>query len=231
MGLPSPVHCRRVAWDAMEECLDRLETGGGLLAGALAIAAHADPAVSPQRVESELAGITARIADRLVGDDPRAILAHAHAVLFDELGFAGDVEEYYDPRNSFVQRVLERRRGLPITLTLIYKLVLEALGLSVTGVNTPGHFVARVEAQRGLRPMLVDPFAKGRVLSVAELVARVRAIAGGTFAVDPERLPIATHREWLLRMLRNLIGIHHARNEEGERAAMEELSRLVRSTP
>lgn len=212
----------------MRVCLDRIETPGGLLAGALAIASHADPELDPERVEREIASIRHSIVSRLHGDDHRAAVAHTHAVLFDELGFRGETDDYYDPRNSFVHQVLERRRGLPITLTLIYKLVLEPLGPRVSGVNAPGHFLARVEGGPGFTTMIVDPFAGGRVLTPQEVIAHVREVAGESFPIDADRLPIATHRDWLLRMLRNLIGVYHARNLEADRAAMEELSRLLR---
>ena len=95
-------------------------------------------------------------------------------------------------------------------------------------MNAPGHFLARVDGEPGFTTMLVDPFAAGRVLSTAEAVARAREIAGTSFPIEGGSLPIATHREWLSRMLRNLIGVYHARNQPGDRAAMEELSRLVR---
>ncbi|MFO1053194.1 MAG: transglutaminase-like domain-containing protein [Planctomycetota bacterium] len=214
----------------MHDCLPSLETPRGLLRAAIAIARHGDPDLDAERVETDVARIVSAIRARMHGTQPRAIVAHAHAVLFDELGFRGDTEDYYDPRNSFVQHVLQRRRGLPILLTLIYKLVLDPLGPLVRGVNTPGHFLAHVEAGAGFTPMLVDPFAGGRVLTAAELIAQVREVTGEHFEVDPQRLPFATHREWVLRILRNLVGIYHARNMAADRAAMEELSRLVRQS-
>jgi regulator of sirC expression with transglutaminase-like and TPR domain len=211
----------------MQSQLERIETNEGLLGGALAIALHAAPDLEPERVEIELDRISETIRGRLHGEDPRAIVAHAHALLFDEMGFRGAGDDYYDPRNSHLPEVLARRRGLPITLALVYKLVVEPLGPRVRGISAPGHFLARVEGGRGFTPMLVDVFAGGRVLSVPEAVARVREVTGDAFPIDAEHLPLATHREWLQRMLRNLIGVYHVRGLQDDRAAMEELSRLL----
>ncbi|MBK8974567.1 MAG: transglutaminase family protein [Planctomycetes bacterium] len=211
----------------MRDALHDLETNDGLFAAAISIAMHADPRIDEQAVARRIGELVARIRSRQRSSDSRATVAHAHTVLFDEMGFRGDREHYYDPQNSFVHAVLERRRGLPITLTLVYKLVLEALGPTVKGINAPGHFLARVEGDAGFRPMLVDPFAGGRVLSVPEAVAQIRSVTGDAVPIDRDLLPLATHRDWILRMLRNLIGIHHAREEPLDRAAMEELALLV----
>lgn len=213
----------------MQAQLERIETNEGLLGGALAIAMHADPGLEPERVEVELDRICQAVRERVRGPDPRAVVAHAHAVLFDEMGFRGDTDDDYDPRNSYLPDVIRRRRGLPITLTLLYKLVVEPLGPTVRGVNAPGHFLARIEGGKGFTSMLVDPFAGGRVLSVPEAVARVREVTGDAFRIDADNLPLATHREWLQRMLRNLIGVLHVRGSDDDRAAMEELSRLLRA--
>ena len=212
----------------MHACLDHIETTPGLLQGAVAIASHTDPDVDIAQIERAIAGIVTSVRSRLRSADRRAAVAHAHEVLFDELGFCGDTDDYYDPRNSYLHELLERRRGLPISLTLLYKLVLEPFGLVVRGVNAPGHFLARVEGGPDFTTMLVDPFAAGRVLSVPEAVAHVREVAGESFPFDADNLPLATHRDWLLRMLRNLIGVFHTRELPADRAAMEELARLVR---
>lgn len=227
MPTEPPIHCHPCAFDLMRAQLDRIETTAGLLGAALAIAMHADPDLEPERVEIDLDRIVQAIRERVHGPDPRAVVAHAHAVLFDEMGFRGDGEDYYDPRNSYLPEVLSRRRGLPITLTLLYKVVVDALGPTVHGVSAPGHFLARVEGGPGFTPMLVDAFAGGRVLSVPEAVARVREVTGEAFQIDADHLPIATHRAWLQRMLRNLIGVFHVRGSDDDRRAMEELSRLL----
>ncbi|MEY2980652.1 MAG: hypothetical protein RL562_879 [Planctomycetota bacterium] len=221
---PAPVHCRPEAWSLLQDQLERIETPEGLLGGALALALHAEPSLVPERVEIELDRITESIRVRLHSDDPRAAVAHAHAVLFDELGFRGDTDSYYDPANSSLPQVLARRRGLPITLCLLYKLVVEPLGLEVDGLNAPGHFLVAVRGPAPFGRMIVDPFAAGRALGQSEALARVREISGTAFDGP---LPVATHRQWLQRMLRNLVGSYGTRNQSEDRAAMEELLALL----
>ena len=154
------------------------------------------------------------MSERLRSDDPRAILAHAHAVMFDEARFRGNVKDYYNPRNSYLPAVLADRLGLPITLTLVYKSVLEALGLRVVGVNAPGHFLAGVvgepptegfEAGRPGVAMVVDPFHGGRVLNRPEAFRLIEQAAGGGVPHDESLLHPATHEQWLTRLIQNLI--------------------------
>lgn len=223
---PVPVHCHPEAWSLLQSQLVRIETTEGLLGGALALALHAEPSLAPERVEVELDRLTESIRARLHSDDPRAAVAHAHAVLFDELGFRGDVDDYYDPANSSLSQVLARKRGLPITLCLLYKLVVEPLGLEVDGLNAPGHFLVAVRGPAPFGRMIVDPFAGGRALGNQEALERVREISGTAFEGP---LPVATHRQWLQRMLRNLVGSYGARNQQEDRAAMEELLALLGS--
>jgi regulator of sirC expression with transglutaminase-like and TPR domain len=222
-----PTYCRPEAYDRLQAALPDLETDEGLLSAALAICEHGSGEWSETEVRSQLQDLTARIQARRQTEDSRATVAHAHSVLFDEQGFRGDEQDYYDPRNSLLDQVLQRRRGLPITLTLLYKLVLDPLGVTVRGLNAPGHFMARVEGDAGFTPMIVDPFAGGRVLSIPEAVEQVRKVTGNAVPFDADHLPLASHREWILRMLRNLIGVYGSREEHADRAAMEELARLL----
>ncbi len=224
-----PVHCRREAWQQLRRQLDDLESNGGLLGAAVAIAMHTDPGVDAAGVRARIEELSRQIAARCTGRSPRAVVAHAHALLFDELGFEGDLEDYGNPSNSLIHEVLHRRRGLPITLALVYKLVLEGAGdVTVHGVNAPGHFLVRVESrQEGFTPMLVDPFHRGRTLSTPEALALVRGLVGEIVDRRADPLPLATHRDWVLRMLRNLVGVYHERQRPADRAAMEELARLL----
>ena len=210
----------------MRAQLPRLETTPGLFGAAVAIALHGDPTLLPEQVEIELDRITDRIRGRVHGDDQHAVVAHAHELLFDELGFAGSPADDFDPASSYIHEVIARRHGLPILLTLVYKLVIEPLGPTVQGVNAPGHFVALVHAGKSA-PMLVDPHGHGRLLTREELVLRVRELTGEAGAIDAENLPIATHRAWVQRMLRNLIGVYHVRGMAADRAAAEEFSGLL----
>lgn len=131
-------------------------------------------------------------------------------LVFGELGFAGNAADYQDPRNSFLNEVLERRLGIPITLALVLTEVATRAGIKARGVSFPGHFLVRAPSARG--PVFVDPFA-GRILTpidLRELHQRVTGIAG-----DPPTglLEPAPKQQILIRMLGNLRQIYTARSD------------------
>src|SRR5690606_1925932 len=121
--------------------------------------------------------------------------------------------------------VLETRRGIPITLSLVYKEVLERLGLSVAGTNAPGHFLTSVWADG--RPILVDAFTRGRVLSRAEAYERIEKLVG---PVDrgTECLAAATNHGWIARILQNLLVVFGRARRQAALAAMLELQDVLR---
>src|SRR5207253_3837600 len=114
---------------------------------------------------------------------PAAAVAELAGYLFGECGFRGNQEEYYDPRNSFLNEVLERRTGIPITLSVVLIETGARLGLPLEGVGFPGHFLVRVAGSRG--PLLLDPFYGGRPIGERALLARYRPFPGR----DPPALP------------------------------------------
>jgi regulator of sirC expression with transglutaminase-like and TPR domain len=124
--------------------------------------------------------------------------------LFHELGFHGNTADYYDPRNSYFNEVLERRTGLPITLSLVVMAVAQRAGLNVQGVALPGHFI--VKAVEDSEEVLFDPFHEGRVLSPAECETLVEQVTGRRFEATTESLIAALPRVILVRMLTNLKG-------------------------
>lgn len=129
--------------------------------------------------------------------------------LFDELGFAGNAEDYYDPRNSFLNEVLERRRGIPITLSVVYIEVGRRIGLSLHGVSFPAHFLVKCIVRDGA--IVLDPYSKGVSLSVDDLVQRLKSWHSGlepSAELIKNMLATAGSREILARMLRNLRGIY-----------------------
>lgn len=123
--------------------------------------------------------------------------------LFDVFGFRGSRDDYYDPRNSYLNEVLDRRTGIPISLCVLYVEVARRLGLEAAGVNFPGHFLARV----GPEPLIVDAF-EGRLASRRECALRLRAAFGPDAELADEHLAPAPKRRILLRMLGNLKAIH-----------------------
>lgn len=139
--------------------------------------------------------------------------------LFDELGYSGDHEQYYDPRNSYLNQVFERRLGNPISLAMVQMEVARRLGVPLDGVSFPGHFLVRLPVDDGL--LVMDPFNGGRPLGADELRERARPHLGGDIPDDNALLRIldpASHRAILVRVLRNLHGVY-AEREEWDRAA------------
>ena len=241
---PSPLYCRPEAFDTLARELDAIDTTRGLLRCATAVSLQQMPTVSLDDVEAEVDALASQISERLRSDQPRARLAHAHAVLFDEARFTGNTEDYYHPANSYLSRILITRRGLPITLVLLYKAVMEAVGLQVRGINAPGHFLAGIVdpglmvssgggggggGRDGVMPLLIDPFDGGRLLTREEAFARIEQIAGGAVTRDDALLRPATHTDWLIRIIQNLVHAFERLDRRQDRAAMLEMRALVES--
>jgi regulator of sirC expression with transglutaminase-like and TPR domain len=180
-----------------------------LAEGALWIAAEAHPGLDVPHWLGQLDGLGYRAAERVTSsmevDEAAAAVAR---FLFEEEGFRGNVEDYYDPRNSFLDDVLERRLGIPITLSILYIVGAARAGLDAAGIGLPGHFIVR--AARGGRHRFLDPFHGGPLLDRAgceALVARVRPRGG---SLDPRWLAPVTTRQIFVRMLHNLKAIYSA---------------------
>ncbi len=220
-----PVHCRPEAYRRFAQQIPKLETTDGLLRAAIAVSLHELHDVDPEVAPSRLRFLADRVQARLRSKHREALLAHLHEVLFEEESFVGNSDDYYNPRNSYVPIVLETHKGIPITLTLIYKVVGERLGLHVEGINAPGHFMARVEDRGGA--MLVDPFAGGRAMTEEEALQRVEEVIGGTLPPGDAYLQPATHRQWLGRMLASLKNIFTTEGRREDTAAMGELQQLL----
>lgn len=233
MSTPQPLHCRGQAYALLAEQLPSLDTTRGLIRAAVAVAMHELEDADLTSVEARLDELAHQVRQRVHHDHPQALLAHAHEVLFEEEGFTGNREDYHNPRNSYLPVVLKTRRGIPITLAMIYKGVLERLGISVCGINAPVHFLAGVQisetdfADKGL--MLVDPFHNGRVLLREEAYQQIEQLTGARLPRDPAMLEPASHRQWLLRLLQNLITSFDRLGRRDDLAAMIEMRELVES--
>lgn len=175
---------------------------GSLDEAALLIAAHARAADDPLDVGAYLRRLD-ELAARCEEPTADALLHH----LFVVEGFTGDTERYYHPRNSYLDEVLERRLGIPITLSVVTVEVGRRLGVPVTPIGMPGHFLVRIEGA------LIDPFEGGRKLTVAECEERFRSIYGEATPFDVALLEPATPHEIIARMLANLRQIHLSRRD------------------
>src|SRR5436190_14798871 len=165
-----PLCCSPQSFHLLAKQLPTINSPDALLNGAIAIAMHQMEDVDPAAVDATIQQYADDIRSRVRGNQPQAVLAHLHGYLFDELGFSGNTEDYYNTANSYLPAVLESKRGLPITLSLVYKLVAERVGLRSWGVGLPGHFLIGVEVSGA--SMLIDPFAGGRLLTEVEAHAR-----------------------------------------------------------
>lgn len=225
MVAPNSTRCREQAYELFAAGVANLDSTVGLLKAATAINMHGDDSVTFEAIDSEIRTLAARVRCRLKTNHPSALLAHLHRVLFEEEGFDGNREDYYNPRNSYIASVLESRRGMPIALCLIYKCVAERLPIAVEGIGAPGHFLARVEVEG--RAALIDPFYGGRVLTREEAIRRVEQTTGCTVPDCVDVLAPVTHRQWLERMLNNLQVVFAQNNCPADLAAMRELAALL----
>jgi len=214
--------CRPEAYQYFLEQMPILHTCQGLLRAAIAISMHALDDVDPLRIEQRLQVLSLRVRERAPSRRAAAVLANMHAVLFEEEGFVGNLERYYNALNSYVPAVLNTRRGLPVLLSLIYKVVGEGAGLTVHGVNAPGHFMVRVRCDN--RWMIVDPFFGGQVLSREEAFERLDLVADRPLPRSDELLATPTHEQWLVRILGNLRHLFASEERRDDLAAMTELA-------
>jgi regulator of sirC expression with transglutaminase-like and TPR domain len=193
--------------DAFAELLGREDDEIALDRGALLIAAAEYPDLDLEAALAALDAYAERLRRRLRGLDEPEHVAHALAeVLHGELGFSGNPGAYYDPRNSYLSEVINRKLGIPISLSAVYLEVGRRAGLPLEGVGMPGHFLVRLDHPS--RPLLLDPFADGMVISQEECAARLRALYGPRVRFQPEMLAAVSTRAILFRMLANLKGIY-----------------------
>lgn len=233
-SIPTPAYCRPEAYFAFARQMPRVDTTDGLFRAAFAIAQHDKPEADVDAAESVVRDLSDMVRRRVHSSLAQAKLAHLHDVLFDVVGLCGNVDDYYNPSNSYVPDVLKTRRGLPITLTLIYKCVAEGVGLSVHGINAPGHFLAGVHCPQAGEAatenggwMYVDPFYGGDLLDRSQVHQRVVETTGRAIPLSPKCLARASHRQWLARMLANLQAVFAVTGRERDLYAMQELQNLL----
>jgi regulator of sirC expression with transglutaminase-like and TPR domain len=225
-----------VTVEAFAEAVRRRDESIDLARCCLMIAQDAYPALELERYMGEIERMAFRLRGRVAPSDPaeERILA-LNELLFAELGYCGNVDDYYDPRNSYLNDVLERRIGIPITLSVLYLELGRRVGLALEGVSFPGHFLVRVRMQAGT--FVLDPFAGGTPQSESDLRERLqRVIPEGVAADVPvAQLPLdqflepASKRQILARVLRNLKAIHQ--RADRPQALLAVLNRMLVLAP
>ena len=226
--MKEPYFCRPEAYRLFAASLPRLATTNGLIQAALSVSLHALDDCEPAQVERRLNEMAEKVAAKAGNASLEARLAHLHHVLYDMEGFVGDNGQYYNPLTSYLPAVLESRRGIPITLALIYKAVAERVGLEVDGVNAPGHFLVRVRDSHGW--LLIDPFHRGNVLTEDEAYDLIDRVFQHPIERNYSLREPATHAQWIFRILSNLQNNFSHRGCRSDHGAMTELQTLLSTT-
>jgi len=173
---------------------------------ALQLARDEYPDLDVEAYLSELDGMAHEARHQMHG----ALLSKLEGLcryLFHDLGFEGNSKNYYDPRNSYLNEVLDRRTGLPISLSVVAMSVGQRAGLNVQGVGLPGHFIAKVVGPKG-QEVLFDPFDGGRVLTVEQCERLVEEVVGTPFKATAANLGAVPVGAIVLRLLSNLKGVY-----------------------
>lgn len=220
-----PLTCSPRSYNLLARQVPTINSPDALLHGAIAIAMHQMEDVDAAEVDATLQGYVDTVRTRVRGRQPQAMLAHLHEFLFEEQDFQGNTDDYYNPANSYLPAVLQSKRGLPITLSLLYKIVAERLGLKTWGVGLPGHFLIGLEMDGA--PTLIDTFAGGRVLTPEEAHSRLQEMFGPEVQWSDELLQPASNRHWLTRILQNLLNVFGSTNHFADVAAVLEMEMLL----
>lgn len=198
-----------------------------LAEGALLIAQEEYPALDVDAYLRRLDAMAAVVAERLgLEIEPRRIVAHLNAYLFAEQGFRGNTEDYYDARNSFLNEVLERKKGIPITLAVVYIELARQVGLPIVGVGMPGHFLVRYSAHPTV--FWIDPFYRGQILSREDCQQRLAEMYGQALAWSDDYLQPVSDHAILQRMLYNLKALYVQQGDHSRALRVVERLLLLR---
>jgi regulator of sirC expression with transglutaminase-like and TPR domain len=179
---------------------------------ALYIAQEEYPLLNPEKYLGTLNDFAQRVDHQLPSERyPLRLLRTINQVLFQELGFHGNETSYYDPRNSYLNEVIERRTGIPITLSLIYLYVAEQLDFPMVGIGMPGHFL--VQPKFDDVGIYVDPFHQGEILFPEDCQARLTEIYGVHVTMQPHYLSPVSSPQFLFRILTNLKHVYLNRGD------------------
>ena len=195
-----------------------------LAKAALYIAKEEYPNLNPGEYLNALDTMAAEIQERLPEQRyPLRILQTINKYLYDDLGFTGNKEDYYDPRNSFLNDIIERRTGIPITLSLLYLEIARRLDFPMVGIGMPGHFMIRPEFENV--GIFVDAFNRGEIMFDEDCEERLSQIYQQPISSIPaELLQPVSNRQFLARMLTNLKMIYLSRrNFSSSVAAVERI--------
>src|SRR5687768_13639852 len=224
------------ALEPFAQILRREDARIDLARACLMIAEDAYPGLDVERYMGEIERMALRLRGRLPQNSSgEERVVALNQFLYEDLGYWGNTDDYYDPRNSYLNEVIERKTGIPITLSILYMELGRRIGLPLEGVSFPGHFLVRLRLRGGT--LVLDPFSGGAPQSEEELRCRVKRVIPDGVADDlpASELPLdqflepASNRQILLRVLRNLKGIYR-KSDKPERM-LDVLNRMLLVTP
>lgn len=156
-------------------------------------------------------------------NDPTSIINEVNHFLFMELGLKGNKENYYDPENSFIDKVIENKTGNPILLSMIYLLTVKKIGLPFSGVNMPAHFL--VQYTDALEPIFIDPFNHGEIITKQICLERAKSLR---LIWQDDYLSVPTNKQIILRILQNLINIYQNREQFELKSCLEDYVNIIK---
>ena len=222
--------------EPFKQALAREDARIDLAQACLMIAQDAYPRLEVERYLAEIERMALRLRARLpaAGGAEESIVA-LNEFLFEDLGFWGNTDDYYDPRNSYLNEVIDRKTGIPISLSILYMELGRRIGLPLEGVSFPGHFLVRLRLRGGT--LVLDPFAGGAPQSEVELRERLQRVVPpeATGNLPLAELPLeqflepASKRQILSRVLRNLKAIY--RETDNPERGLQVLNRMLLVTP
>lgn len=183
-----------------------------LAKAALYLAQEEYPELDVEEYLNALDTMAAEVEERLPpARYPLRIVQTINQYLFEDLKFRGNIDQYYDPRNSYLNQVIDRRTGIPITLSLLYLEIAARIDFPMVGVNMPGHFLIRPAVEE--MQIFIDPFHQGEVLFAEDCQNRLSQIFSRPIDFQPELLPAVSPRQFLTRVLGNLKAIYLSKGE------------------
>jgi len=205
-------------------------TNANLAEGAFLIALEEYPSLDVDHYLGQLDDLAARVSQRSTPGEPAIfLLGHLHAEMFDTDGYHGEPVLYYDPRNAYLNDVIDRRAGLPIALSIIFLHLAQRVGLTATGVGLPGHYIVKVAFE--LNEVYVDPFDGGSTLTVPEISELLDRSTNRQIRLTNDHLRAWTPRQTLLRVLANLENMWRRAGDPRKAAAAQERMLLLDTSP
>jgi len=225
--MSDPAHIRQRFMEMIERPEDEID----LARSALLVAAENDPSLD---VDAEMARLDAwadELGRRLEPDwNNLQRLARLRTFMYEDLGFKGDVRGYYSPANSLLHSVMERRLGIPLTLSIVFMEIGWRLGIPFEGVGFPGHFLVRLTGEPG--DLLLDPYDHGVSVHEEDCRRMIQLTTGGTVPYDPSMIRSLGKRDMIARLLFNLkVACLKAEDDAGALSAVERLLLLHPDDP